>query len=317
MAIKILKKTKDLIKRSKLLFALVKPFSNIVRIFLDKRFLYHYFQGVITNPKTRSYLAKIESNFYKVENRFSNKTDLLRKDSYIESPLIISNEKVIQINSFLNTLRCHDQLDSSYKFDINSRPRDCHLAFYESSELFKSEQIIELAVENTLIEIYNDLYGCDPIIDHIAAWWSFPSNESHNTQHWHRDLDSLNLLKFLIYLTDVDAESGPHYLIPGSHNSKISTAKYKKHDDKEFEDIIKQNGTKVFLGPAGSNFLENTFAFHKGTNPIEKPRLLLEVIYSRVQTPYTDKKPFINLNDPAFSNLIKENIELFEGKIIH
>ena len=80
--------------------------------------------------------------------------------------------------------------------------------------------------------------------------------------------------------------------------------------------MIKESGSKVFTGPAGTNFLENTFAFHKGTNPKEKPRLLLEIIYSRVPTPFSDKKPFLTLDEIEHSSLIKENLNLFKGKIV-
>ena len=312
---KILKNTKIFIKRFKPLFLVMKPLYNIVKIILDKRYLYHYLQGLVTNVKIRSNLAKIEANLFKSEKRFSDKTDIIRENSYIENPLDISNETVEEIKNSLKDFNCHDQTDSSLEFDINSRPSDCHLAFYNSSDLFKSEPILGLAVNEVLIDIYNDLYGCDPIIDHIAAWWTFPSDQNHDTQYWHRDIDTLNLLKFLIYLTDVDLNSGPHYLIPGSHDMQIRTSKDKKHEDQEFEAIIKEYCPKVFTGPAGTNFLENTFAFHKGTNPKDKPRLLLEIIYSRVPTPFSNKKPFISLDESEHSSLIRENINLFKGKV--
>jgi len=313
---KILKNAKSLIKEIKPLFFIIKLLSNIIRILLDKRYFYHYLQGIITNVKTRNYLAKMEASLFKSKIRFSEKTSEIRENSYIENPLDISNEKVEEIKNSLKDLKCQDQANSSLEFDINSRPSDCYLAFYNSSDLFKSEPIIGLAVNNVLIDIYNDLYGCDPIIDHIAAWWTFPSDESHDTQYWHRDIDTLNLLKFLVYLTDVDLYSGPHHLIPGSHAIEFKTAKYKKHEDREFEGMIKESGSKVFTGPAGTNFLENTFAFHKGANPKEKPRLLLEIIYSRVPTPFSHKNPFLNLDEIEHSFLIRDNLNLFKGKVI-
>jgi hypothetical protein len=285
---------------------------------IDKRYFYHYSQGLVTNVKIRKKLAQVEANFYRTHKKSSQKTQLIRENSFIENPLIISDEKVEEIQETLQGLKCHDQSNKSIKFDLYSRPSECKLAYYDDIDLFQSQPIIEIAVNSSLIDIFNDLYGCDPIIDHIAAWWTFPSDNDHDTQYWHRDIDTLNLLKFLVYLTDVEMDTGPHLLIPGSHNFQLKTAKYKKHNDKEkaFENMIYQKGTKAFVGPAGTNFLENTFAFHKGTNPTQKPRLLLEIIYSRVQTPFSNKKPFITLDNSKRSRLIKENINLFKGKVI-
>ena len=311
-----LKNVKILIKRFNFLFILLKPFSNIIRIILDKRYFYFYLQGLITNIFLRNYFAKIEANLFKSKRRFSEKADEIRMNSYVENPLAISKNKAKKIYDSLKDLKCLDQANKVLEFDIKSRPSANSLAFYNEIDLFQSMPILEIAVNEKLINLYTDLYGCDPIIDTIAAWWTFPSNQNHDTHYWHRDIDTLNSLKFWVYLTDVDLNSGPHHLIPGSHAKQTKTSKYKVHKDEEFEVMTQEYGSKVFIGPAGCNILENTFAFHKGSNPKEKPRLLLEIIYSCVRTPFSNKKPFILLDNSSKSSLIRDNIALFKGKII-
>ena len=86
--------------------------------------------------------------------------------------------------------------------------------------------------------------------------------------------------------------------------------------DEEVENLIKEYGCKSFTGKAGTNFLENNFAFHKGEKPKKNPRLLLEIIYSRVQTPFSPRKPFIDAKNSEFSNILNENRDLFQKIVI-
>ena len=157
------------IKRLNFLFVILKPFSNITRIILDKRYFYHYLQGLITNIRIRNYFAKKEANLFKSKRRFSEKADEIRKNSYVDNPLIISNNKAKKIYDSLINFKCQDQANKSLEFDIKSRPPDYHLAFYKEIDLFQSKPILDLAVNEKLINLFTDLYGCDPIIDTIAA----------------------------------------------------------------------------------------------------------------------------------------------------
>ena len=148
-----LRSVKIFIKKFNLLFVVLKPFSNLIRIALDKRYLYHYLQGLITNVSLRNYLARIEANFFKSKKRFSERTDELRQTSYVENPIEISIKKINEINNSLKDFKCRDQANNSKEFFINSRPSDCYLAFYNETDLFKSKSILELAVNEKLIDL--------------------------------------------------------------------------------------------------------------------------------------------------------------------
>ena len=64
-------------------------------------------------------------------------------------------------------------------------------------------------------------------------WWSSKSNfnDPKSAQEFHFDLDSIKWLKFFIYLTDVEANTGPHIYVKGTHNSK--------------KDLIKQGYVRI------------------------------------------------------------------------
>jgi hypothetical protein len=47
----------------------------------------------------------------------------------------------------------------------------------------------------------------------------------------------------------------------------------------------------MFTGKAGTAFLENTYGFHRGVPPTEKPRLLFQVLYSLRNSIYGPDEP--------------------------
>jgi len=296
----------------------IKPLFVIIKIVTDRRYFYHYAQGFFYQTRTRRALGKIESTFFKSDRKYSDKTQEVIAKSYIENPIYISPEDASDIRDSLEAYKCHDiQSNSSIDFHIKSKPDGCSLAYYHTADMYKNKKILEIATNQELISIFNNLYDCDPIIDYIGAWWTFPSKVLHGTQLWHRDMDTLNQLKFFVYLTDVGYDTGPHSLIPGSHDIEFRTKKDQKHNDDEMSLLIDRYGKKDFLGPSGTNFLENNFAFHRGNTVRNEPRLLLEVIYSRIQTPFSSKKPFIKLDELEHRNIITENINLFKGKVLN
>jgi hypothetical protein len=125
------------------------------------------------------------------------------------------------------------------------------------------------------------------------------------TQNFHRDIDTLHSLKFFVYLTDVDDESGPHIYIKNSLDDPFKTTKDKMHDDIEIESNFETKSMLKLKGNAGSSFLADTFGFHKGLTPKKNPRLLLQVIYSLKQTPFGPKRPFLRKEEVNLDSLGK------------
>ena len=295
----------------------IKPIFYLLKSLQDKRYFYFMLQGFFTNPRRRNFLAKIEAGFFRSDKKFSDSTQLILKNSYIENLIDIDASTASSIKNSLTNFKCHDLEAPLDEFLVSKRPVDCSVAYYHTADLFKIKKVLEIAINSELISVFNHLYKCDPIIDHIGAWWSFPCNHTHGTQNWHRDIDTLNQLKFFLYLTDVGIESGPHILITGSHKEgKFRTSHDQKHRDEEVESLIQKYGSKTFIGGAGTNFLENNFAFHKGVRPKKDPRLLLQIIYSRIQTPFSPRKPFIDIKQSEFSEILSKNAKLFQKIVI-
>ena len=128
--------------------------------------------------------------------------------------------------------------------------------------------------------------GCVPTLYSVNSWWSFPAAkpELYYSQHFHRDTDVWRFVVLFMYLTTVDSDGGPHQVIPGSHTVEgmkaIGGSSWFKNFDprrtfvnsmgKEFaEEIESKFGGKAIdiVGPAGSMFLVNTMALHRGLMP--------------------------------------------------
>ncbi|WP_156918794.1 hypothetical protein [Synechococcus sp. CC9616] len=146
---------------------------------------------------------------------------------------------------------------------------------------------------NTLVSLY---LGAPAYLYECEAWWQYPQGNSHrpsNAQLWHRDRDDFHELKLFFYVTDVDQECGPHAFIPHSHNpSTISIA----FDDVDYplvsgrsssfidDDHLQHLGLlvspKVWLGKAGTCFLEDPRGYHRAYLPTLKPRLMFSLVWT-------------------------------------
>ena len=79
----------------------------------------------------------------------------------------------------------------------------------------------------------------------------------HGTTNRHRDLDDFKFLSLFVYLTDVDLSNGPHVYERGTHFG-ISEAK----NGSDLPPSAHQQ--TVFVGKAGSAFLEDNWGVHHG-----------------------------------------------------
>lgn len=143
--------------------------------------------------------------------------------------------------------------------------------WYATPDVLRCPGLVQTFNDPRLLGLVESYLGCTPTLHSVAAWWSYPSEEPQclNQQFFHRDNDDWRFLTVFLYLTDVDEQSGPHQLIPGTH--KGGPAGY----GKGFSDVVEtQYADQIvtLLGPAGTMHAVNTMALHRGLVP-SKPRL--------------------------------------------
>jgi hypothetical protein len=139
-----------------------------------------------------------------------------------------------------------------------------------------------LAHDPILHSIAAGYFDAEPALIAVRAWWSFPTDgpRAVNGQTYHFDIDGYRSVAFFFYLTDVDAGSGAHVYVRGSHRRKCLShllSLHKSRSDQEIEGHYHAEDIRMICGKAGAGFAEDTFCFHKGSAPLFKERLMLQV----------------------------------------
>ncbi|MEQ1953923.1 phytanoyl-CoA dioxygenase family protein [Mesorhizobium yinganensis] len=157
----------------------------------------------------------------------------------------------------------------------------------KSSWLLTFEEMYELAADPVLLSIMQSYMGVPPIFNtpvsflNSAAKAKTEKDLSDTAQLYHHDMHRLSFVKLFVYLTDVGPGSGPHTLIPGTHQDRPSSLwKDRRHKD---EDVAKAGLLEKevrITGKAGTLFLVDTRALHKGAEPESEWRLMAQVQYT-------------------------------------
>ena len=148
------------------------------------------------------------------------------------------------------------------------------------------EEMYEISSDPLLLSIVQDYIGVPPIFDTPVVFLNStaPLDDrglSDTAQLYHHDLHRLQFVKLFIYLTDVDAGSGPHAMIPGTHRSRPDHMwSDGRHSDEKVATSGLLDGEVRITGKAGTLFMVDTTALHKGVHPVDRSRLLAQVQYS-------------------------------------
>lgn len=167
--------------------------------------------------------------------------------------------------------------------------RDFLIAQYFNART-RSPLIAQLSRDPVLLEIAARYLHAAPTLVGVNMWWSYPVrgsaiDHSHAAQMFHYDLDDFKFIKFFFYLTDVDADAGPHVIVRGSHRERYRASlrdslRVRRYSDEEISRAYGDDRVVRITGPAGSGFAEDTLAIHKGEVPTGRARLLLQFQYA-------------------------------------
>ncbi len=176
------------------------------------------------------------------------------------------------------------------------------------------QEVQELLCDESLLQVAQNYLGAKPIFSGLSMWWSPPVKDQPDVeaaQLFHFDLERIRWLRYFIYLTDVDAESGPHCFIKGSHRTGAIPAEvlregYARQNDERILQIYGADAYREFIGRRGTIIAEDSRGFHKGMMPKNKDRLLLAFELSS-STFGANKRHFIrNIHVPRFAEFARK-----------
>ena len=252
--------------------------------------------------KRQAHLAKAEP-----DRSWFEAADQLRKKGVVKLPLTLPKETIAAIRAYLEAQPVHK---GPHVYAFDGRPKDLDvaradysMAGYRSDQLVRAPHLVDLFNDPRLIDLVEEYLGCVPTLYSLNGWWSVPANrpELIYSQYFHRDIDDWRFVTLFLYLSDVDDATGPHQVITESHtldgmNALLAKARAARREVGDFDpaasfvktmgaqlsqDCERLFGDAVFnaVGPAGTMFLVNTKALHRGLMPIKSPRLVLWARY--------------------------------------
>lgn len=288
-------------------------------------------------------------------NSFNDSTNLndisykLNRDGYVVIPNFLSNEEI-------ESIKFESKLYEFY--DVNNKITNTHpseiKAIDNTSPLFYSNlkgsiidpksNIGRFISNKFFAEISWKYFGLNPYLCSSVYFYSPEVNRSlsreelkNSAQSYHFDYSHFKFLKFFLYLTDTDLESGAHTFIRGSHGSNIIYPKKesdfiisKSHENGSLEgqvkeDFINSNYSErdiiVNSYPKGALIIEDTSGLHKGGHVINGPREMISVLYSisNYGAYNPDTQPIIDLSNreteylnPISKSMISEQIRSFK-----
>ncbi len=244
------------------------------------------------NRSKLSQLTKSQSDSYFTNINVDEIITQLKNDG-LALNINLPQHLVAEIVEFAKTTVCY----GNRKPDLGFYYHDKEQAQFQAKTQFLAAHyfntallcpaIYKLQNDANLLAIAANYLEREPVHQGSQLWWSFPGDRTYqqlssNGQLFHYDLDDYRFLKFFFYLTDVDAQNGPHICVRGSHKQKkLSHLILRKRETDE--DIIKYYGLESLVticGKAGLGFVEDGLCFHKGVTPTHKNRLILQIEFA-------------------------------------
>jgi hypothetical protein len=206
----------------------------------------------------------------------------------------LTDDQLDAITHHLAQYPCRDPYRPTLgAFDLaRGAPAETHVAFYPPEAVVSAPHVFTLANDPFVLATIEEVFGCQPTIGYLAAWWSLPGHpHGEQAELFHRDVDDWRFLKMFVYLTDVDNDAGPHAFVPGSQ-AIARLQRIRRYSEAEVAEAFGPDNIKLIRGPRGTSFIEDTFGLHRGLPPRTRSRLVLQVVYSLGVLPYGPRRPF-------------------------
>lgn len=195
---------------------------------------------------------------------------------------------------------------------------------FSAQDVIDNADVQALMADPSLIAVAQSYLRSKPIFDVMSMWWHTAYSKQPDqdaAQFYHFDMDRIKWLKFFIYLTDVEADNGPHCFIAGSHRSggipRALLAKgYTRLSDEEVAAYYPPERFIEFTGPRGTVIAEDTRGLHKGKHLLSGDRLMLQLQFSNsLYGGLYAKTRFSRIASPALGEMLRRYPRLYSNYV--
>lgn len=232
----------------------------------------------------------------------------LQSAGYAPMGSLLTPGQVDEVHTFLKEHPPYDLRDRTRVVAGDTLPDGVRYSEYRIADVLACPHLLEAINSPKVLAVAESYLGCKPTIAQMILRWTYATGlPDARFQLYHRDLDDWKFVKLFIYLTDVDDQSGPHTVVTETHRTRSSVqARY--WTDDEMAARFPAGRMASLTGGSGSAWLVDTFAYHKGVNPVRSHRLALIVQYSLLPYfpyPYEAARPVSSCSTPkleAYTN---------------
>jgi hypothetical protein len=267
------------------------------RVYPPRNMLF-YLQRQVLNPTSRRRISRLVASRLeryhqpRIGARSQALTQSLDNDGYAMLPPLVCAAQIAEIFEYIADKPCFDRWKpQNGHFHIAQAPANCHTAPYDQTDLAQCPHLLETANHPLILETVSRLFDCKPTISNMGLWWSLSGHDQpEEAENFHRDVDEWHFIKLFVYLTNVTEDSGPHVFVKGSQR-EAKLLPISRYTDEQVAEAFGRERIIQFTGAAGTNFLENTFGFHKGQMPRSGRRLLFQAQYSLLPIHHYQYRP--------------------------
>lgn len=259
-----------------------------------------------------------------------SKLQELKSNGIVRLDVKLTEAQLLDVISYLSAIPVFGghvpaQSDGIRRF-LNAGAKAFPFGSYALEDLVQCPHLLELALTPEILSLATAYLGCVPTIYSVNSWWSFPATAPTMTQDYHRDVDDFKFLALFVYLTDVKGGDfgGQHQFIVKTHDedqvvqllggdkekaSSLFMPKLRKLGYRQshvYKGLFATQITDI-TGAAGSVFLADTYALHRGVPPQGAERLVCWIRYGlKKNVAYSNDKttpvPFKLIEDRVSSN---------------
>jgi hypothetical protein len=219
-------------------------------------------------------------------------TARLRERGWDILPFGLPPEDVAELKSFAFATPAYVETpDELIRLEEARIPQQHPRYVWRISDLLRTRAVRSLLSDSALAGLAQAYLGCRPLLTSVVMFLDPVFHGRYDAHVYHYDNDGPGFLKYFIYLSAVDADTGAHSFIQGTHG-RIKPAQFARTRRYERDDLLRHYGAEnemVFAGPAGMILAEDTAGFHKGTTPQRDYRLLLQLEFAMLDIPHVEE----------------------------